>query len=354
MLRFLFLLALALTLAACAEDIETPVGTFPADTARVAAVPTASLPPDAEGPLVVYTSQEARIAEPLVARFREATGLDVQIRYVDDAALVAQLQTEGDRTPADVVWTATAGPLAALAEADLFTILPDSFRVLPGAFVPTEGEWMPVSVRFRGLAYAPTRVDSAALPASVTELAEWEGGRIGWAPTSAAFRDALTAYWLQGGEDAARDWLRAMDDRATAVPADSLLVEALLAEEIDLALTDHTHALRDSSGLAFAVFAPGDAGNAAVVSGAGVLDTSPRQRAARRFVGFLLSRGVQAFLAQSVAEVPVVAGVAPPARFVPLAAALEIAPRLDVERFGDLEATFDLLRAAGLLPSEDA
>ena len=112
---------------------------------------------------------------PLVDLFRETTGVDVEVRYTDDAALLAALAEEGDRSPADVLWAGTPGALGVAAERSLLTLLPDSLRVLPGGFVPASGLWTPITVRFRVLAYAPSRVDTTALPTSVTPPSR--GGR---------------------------------------------------------------------------------------------------------------------------------------------------------------------------------
>lgn len=355
MLRLLPLLLFALVFSACGSEVEAPTDLTPADTARIAAVSTADLPPDAEGPLVVYTGRKESLVGPLVDLFTEQTGIEVEVRYADDAALLAQMQEEGDRSPADVFWANTAGALGAAVEANLLTVLPDSFRVLPGAFVPSSGEWVPVTVRFRVLAYAPGRVDSTALPSSVTELPEAEAlaGRIGWTPTYSSFQDFLTGYRLQGGDEAAASWIAAMQAAdAQAYTSNGPMLDALVAGEIDAALTNHYYVLRkqaEGADLAYTFFTPGDPGNLALVTGAGVLDTSARQRAARRFIAFLLTEEAQAFAAETTREVPVIAGAPSPEGFIPFETAVEYAPRLDVERLRELDETLRLLRDQALL-----
>ncbi|HIG75445.1 MAG TPA: extracellular solute-binding protein [Bacteroidetes bacterium] len=355
MLRPLSLFALALVFAACGGEPEPAAVETPADTARVSAIPTAELPPDAEGPLVVYTGRKESLVGPLVEQFREQTGRDVEVRYADDAALIAQLQEEGDRSPADVLWSNTAGALGAATQANLLTVLPDSIRVLPGSFVPAGGQWVPVTVRFRVLAYAPDRVDADQLPSSVVDLPQTAAleGRIGWTPTYSSFQDFLTAYRLLGSDDAAAEWVTEMQESgAKAYPSNTPMLEALLAGEIDVALTNHYYVLRkkaEGANLDYTFFSPGDAGNLALVTGAGVLDTSQRQRAARRFVAFLLSPAAQAFAAETTKEVPVTAGAPSPEGFVPFETATNYSPKLEVERLRELDETLRLLRDQGLL-----
>ena len=350
-------LLLLFVLAACGGDATEAAdpGAPEADTARVAAVPDEALPDDAEGPLVVYTGRKESLVGPLVERFREETGLDVEVRYADDAALLATLAEEGDRSPADVFWANTAGALGTAAERDLFTVLPPSLRVLPGQFVPASGEWVPVTVRFRVLAYDPARVDSSALPASVTDLPGVEAlnGRVGWTPTYSSFQDFLTAFRLVGNAEQAGEWIGAMQaSGAQTYASNSPMLDALVAGEIDAALTNHYYVLRknaDGADLAIHAFAPGDPGNLALVTGAGVLDTSARQRAARRFVAFLLTPEAQAFAVETTREIPVIVGAPSPEGFVPFETAAQLAPRIDVERLRELDGTLALLRDRGLL-----
>ncbi|MEL6614616.1 MAG: extracellular solute-binding protein [Bacteroidota bacterium] len=351
------LLLVAFLASACGGDSTAPADSpeAPADTARVSAIPDAELPPDAEGPLVIYTGRKESLVGPLVDQFREATGIEVEVRYADDAALLATLAEEGDRSPADLLWSNTAGALGTATERGLFTVLPDSVRVLPGQFVPASGEWIPVTVRFRVLAYDPARVDSAALPTSVDDLPGVEAlqGRIGWTPTYSSFQDFVTALRVEGSDEMAGTWIDAMETSgAKAYPSNSPMLEALVAGEIDAALTNHYYVLRknaDGANLAFHAFAPGDPGNLAMVTGAGVLDTSTRQRAARRFVAFLLSPEAQAFAAETTREIPVTVGAPSPEGFLPFETAAQLAPSISVERLSELDGTLTLLRDRGLL-----
>ncbi|MEM6327783.1 MAG: extracellular solute-binding protein [Bacteroidota bacterium] len=357
MLRILSLFSLVFVLAACGSETDAPATDTdaPADTASVSAVPTADLPDDADGPLVVYAGRKESLVGPLVEQFTAQTGIEAEVRYADDAALLAQMQEEGDRSPADVFWANTAGALGAAVEADLLTVLPDSLRVIPGAFVPSSGQWMPVTVRFRVLAYAPDRVDETALPGTIAALTSTEAleGRIGWTPTYSSFQDFLTALRLQSGEEATREWISGMQAAgAKTYASNTAMLDALIAGEIDVAPTNHYYVLRkqaEGADIAYTFFAEGDTGNLALVTGAGVLDTSARQRAARQFLAFLLTSDAQTFSAETTREVPVIAGVPSPEGFVGFEAASAFAPPVDVEQLRELEGTLRILRDEGLL-----
>lgn len=343
--------AAVVALAACGDRPATDAP--PAD----AAAPRA----DASGPLVVYAGRREVLVGPLVERFRAATGIDVQVRYGSDAELLAALAEEGAASRASLFWANTAGALGAARTQGLLSAAPDSLLARPAGFVPSGGAWVPVTVRFRVLAYAPDRVDAASLPARALDLPAQAAlaGRIGWTPTYSSFQDFVTALRVVHGEAAAREWLdgvRAL--RAKAYPSNGPMLEALAAGEIDVALTNHYYVMRAQADDAHAGRAPrlaihhfetGDVGNLALVTGAGILARAPHPTAAARFLSFLLTPEAQAFAATEVQEVPVMAGAPAPAGFLAPDAARALSPALDFERLADLDATLALMRAAGLL-----
>jgi iron(III) transport system substrate-binding protein len=344
----LLLLALPLFVA-CAEDAEE------------AAPPEAEVA-DAEGPLVIYAGRRDVLVGPLVERFEQETGLDVEVRYGTDAELLATIQEEGEAARADLFWANTAGALGAASAAGLLAPLPDSLLRKPAAFVPSGGQWVPVTTRFRVLAYNPQRVDTTALPASVMDLPQRTDlqGRVGWTPAYSSFQDFVTALRLTRGEEAAAQWIEGMKALAPkAYESNTPMLEALAAGEIDVALTNHYYVLRLLEGdnasadgpppVATHHFAEGDLGNLALVTGAGLLRTAAHPTAARRFLAYLLSEPAQAFAVGEVNEYPVAPGTTLPSSFLPFDRAVALSPSLDFERLSDLDATLDLLRRQGLL-----
>ena len=306
---------------------------------------------------MVYAGRSQSLVDGVVDRFRQETGIEVEVRYGSDAEMLAALQEEGAASPADVFWANTAGALGAAVEAGLLQTAPDSLLARPQAFAPSGGRWVPVTARFRTLAYDPGDVDPATLPASVLDLPQQTAlrGRIGWTPTYSSFQDFVTALRLTEGDDAARQWVegvRALDP--VAYGSNTPMLEALAAGEIDVALTNHYYILRVSeaadgpSPVATHRFQAGDPGNLALVTGAGLLETSDHDAAAARFLSFLLSDAEQQRAAQDNYEYPVV-GVETPGYLVPLDQARGLGPEIDFERLRDIDATLALLRDQELL-----
>ncbi len=334
----------------------------------------------AAGELVVYSGRSEVLVEPLVERFEAQTGIRVKVRYGRDAELLATLAEEGARSPADLFWANTAGALGAAVNEGFLVPLPEDLLAQPEAFTPSSGRWVPLTARFRVLAYNPEVLSAEALPESVMDLPEHTelAGRIGWTPNYSSFQDFITAMRHLYGPEATLKWLEGMKAlRPKAYASNSAMLEDLVAGEIDVALTNHYYILRlkhgieegeyegheeeeeeheeeeheADSGLPLATyhFAEGDVGNLALVTGIGLLKTAKNEAAALEFIRFLLSEEAQAYAAEEVGEYPVVAGVRLPGFMLPQDEALELSPEFDFEQLRDLEETLDLLREAGLL-----
>ncbi len=340
--------------------------------------------------LVIYSGRSEALVEGLVDLFEEETGLPVEVRYGTDAQLLATLEEEGERSPADLFWANTTGALGAASNAGLLSTLPDSLLARPEAFVPSSGLWVPVTTRFRVLAYNPNKVNAADLPASVMDLPALTTfkGRIGWTPAYSSFQDFITALRELKGPDATRAWLDGMKTlEPKAYTSNTPMIQALAAGEIDLALTNHYYILRalyageegeyeeededeehdegahegeehegeehEAEGhadlpIATYHFAPGDVGNLALVTGAGLLKTS-KHAAAERFLAFLLSPEAQRYAAREVHEYPVMQVGRLPRYLLQQDEALQLSPAFDFEKLRDLDATLELLRAEGVL-----
>lgn len=325
--------------------------------------------------LVVYSGRSKPLVDSLVQVYRAQSGVPVSVRYGTDAQLLAALQEEGSRSPADVFWANTAGALTQAGEASLLVDLPGTLLERPGSFVPESGLWTPLTARFRVLAYNADRVDSDDLPDTVLDLPELEqyAGRIGWTPAYSSFQDFVTAMREIHGADTTRAWINAMQTLdPKGYGSNTPMVQAIAAGEIDVALTNHYYVFRLRYGgpegefehaevgetppvadpeapVEMYHFATGDVGNLALATGAAQLATSDQPGDARRFLQFLLSDQAQRFAATRVNEYPVVEDVEVPAYMTPVREMLQISPAFDYEQLSDLGATLRLLRDEGVL-----
>lgn len=309
-----------------------------------------------EGRLVVYSGRNENLIGPIIERFREETGVEVEVRYGDTAELAATLLEEGDRSPADVFIAQDAGALGAVAREGLFRELPEGIlsRVEP-RFRSPEGMWVGLSGRARVVVYNTQHLSEADLPASIFDFTDprWKG-RIGWAPTNGSFQAFVTAMRAVHGEDATRRWLEGiLANEPRSYPSNAPIVEAVAAGEIDVGFVNHYYLLQlkaergDDFPAANYYPADGDIGALVNVAGAGILRSAAHPQAAERFLEYLLSEDAQRYFAESTFEYPLVQGVPAPEDVPPLESVKT--PDVDLSDLWDLEGTLELLRDVGAL-----
>ena len=304
--------------------------------------------------LTIYSGRGQSLVEPLVKQFEAETGIRVQVRYGTDAQILAALQEEGSRSPADLFWANTAGALGQASAKGLLRPLGETLLEKPIAFVPASRTWVPVTVRLRVLAYNPDRIKAEELPESLLDLprfAREKGlvGRVGWTPTYSSFQDMVAGMIALYGEEKTREWLLAMKALAPkAYPSNPAMLDAIRAGEVDLGSTNHYYVVRFRRAgyrLGMHHFRDGDAGNLALVTGAGLLKTSKNLAAATRF---LLSPQAQQYFVGNLGEYPLVRRVALDPNLLPLEEALAKSPKLDFEKL-PLDRALRLLRETGVL-----
>ncbi|MCX8087740.1 MAG: iron ABC transporter substrate-binding protein [Meiothermus ruber] len=304
--------------------------------------------------LTIYTGRGQGLVEPLVKQFEAETGIKVNVRYGRDAEILAALQEEGRRSPADVFWANTAGALGVASERGLLVRLGDSITRIPSHFVPASRLWVPLTIRLRVLAYNPSRVKPEDLPKSIMDLPKLTQykGRIGWTPTYSSFQDMIAAMVAQYGEARTRQWIsemKALEPKSYA--SNPAMMEAIRAGEIDLGSTNHYYIqryVRAGQPIATYYFADGDVGGLALVTGAGILKTSKNPASANRFLLWLLSPKGQQFFASEIIEYPVTKGVVLTSSLLPINQAVAKSPKVDFEKL-PLDTALKLLREAGLL-----
>jgi iron(III) transport system substrate-binding protein len=338
---------LALLLGACQS---APGGNGPDATD-----PGATDGTDAAQTLTVYSGRNEELVGPLITQFRDATGIDVEVRYGDTAELANLILTEGENSPADVFFAQDAGALGAVARDGLLTELPSELldRV-DSRFRSPAGEWVGVSGRARVVAYNTDNVDEADLPDSIFGFTdpEWSG-RIGWAPTNGSFQAFVTALRVLEGDERTREWLEGIEANDPKVyEGNNPALDAVIAGEVDVAFVNHYYLMRrldedPNVSAANYYLTGGDPGALVNVAGAGILSTSDAADAGRQFVEFLLSDEAQEYFATETKEYPLVEGVEPDADLPPLS---EIGtPDIDLSDLADLEGTLELLQEVGVL-----
>lgn len=312
----------------------------------------------AQQSLTIYSGRAKTFVEPVVQQFQQQTGIKVNVRYGTDAQLVAALQEEGTRSPADIFWGNSVGALGELSEGKKFTKLGTSlFRGISADYAPDSKDWLPTTLRFRVLAYNNTKFKPEQLPASILDLPKMTSlkGRIGWTVSYPSFQDFLAGMIAKHGEATTKQWL---EDMKALQPRDYKtsnvgMLEAIRSGEIDVGLTNHYYVQRVNR-LNYPVethfFKAGDIGNLGNATGAAILQSSKNRAAAARFLQALVSKDAQTFFLSVNFEYPVTGNILQPTTMLPYSDVVKRSPRLaptDLPR--NIEKAQKLLRDAGLL-----
>lgn len=318
-----------------------------------AAVAACSGGGDAE--LTIYSGRNAELIKPLLDQFAEETDTRIAVRYGDSAELALIIDTEGDRSPADVFISQSPGAMDYLSSKDRLDVLPEgALAAVPAEFESASGEWVGLSGRARTLVYNTEQVDEADLPASVLDLADprYEG-MVGVAPTNGSFQDFVTAMRQASGDEATGAFLRGLADNGARTYANNnAIVQAVARGEVSMGLVNHYYNVRakaedPSLPTENHFFEAGDLGNLILVTGAGKVRGTDRAEQADRFIEFMLSEQAQTYLSEETKEYPLAAGVQPSEGLPPLESIP--APSEDLSSLGDdLAGTVALIQEAGL------
>ena len=307
-----------------------------------------------EDPLLIYSGRGEELVGPLIERFRESSGLEVEVRYAGSTELASTLLEEGSTTDADIFLAQDPASLG-LAAPLMATLPSEVIATVPARFRDRASRWVGVSGRIRAIIYDRDQVQVSELPNSIDDLLNprW-ANMIGVAPTNGSFLAFVAAMILDRGESAALEWLQGLAAlEPLDYPKNSPIVAAADAGEVGLGLVNHYYLLRlqaEGGGKRAAnhFLSAGDPGSLVMPSGVAVLSNSDQSEDAHRFIEFLLSEQSQRYFAEQTYEYPLAAGVRPAASLPPI----DSIPSPDIE-LSDLhtalERATDLVAEAGLL-----
>lgn len=290
----------------------------------------------------VYSARQEVLIAPLMERFTDETGIEVNLVAGKADALISRLRSEGRNTPADVLLTVDAGNLnEAHEEEDLFQpVESETLEThIPSSYRDPDGHWYGLSLRSRIIVYDPEQVDPEADGLSDYEdLADeqWED-RICIRSSDNVYNQSLVASLIaHNGVEATEEWARGLVDNMARSPqgGDRDQIRAVAAGECDLAVVNSYYlagmheadeAADREAAESVRLLWPNQAGRGAHVnvSGAGVIRHSENRDNALRLLEFLAGEEAQAWYAEANQEYPVRPGI-------------EISDTL--EQFGEFEA----------------
>ena len=274
--------------------------------------------------ITIYNAQHAQTTAALVSAFTKATGIQVRVKSDGEDVLTAQIEQEGDRSPADVFITENSNWLQQLDNEGLLEKLePPTLANIPARDEAPNGDWIGVTARFSALIYNPAKISASQLPTSVLQLADPQyRGKLEIAPAETDFWPIVSSVARVKGTAATLAWLRALKNNAggnAAIPDNETVTADINNGTTALALINHYYYYRyvaeqgqSAVHAKLAYLAPGDPGSVEDVAGAAILKSSQHPAAAQRFLAFMTSPAGQKVIAASDSfEYPLHPGIKP-------------------------------------------
>lgn len=272
----------------------------------------------------VYSARKEALIKPLLERFTEASGIEVNLLTAKAGELLSRIKNEGQNTPADLLITVDAGNLHRAQEAGVLQPVSSEIldRAVPATYREPEGYWYGLSLRARVIFRSADRVDAAAI-SSYEELADsrWDNS-ICIRSSSNIYNQSLVASMIaRHGVEATEDWAEGLVENMARPPqgGDTDQLRALAAGECDLAVANTYYFGRLLKGSEedravaekIEIVWPNQEGRGAHVniSGGAVTRHAPNPENAVRLLEFLVSPESQRWYAEVNNEFPVLRGL---------------------------------------------
>lgn len=277
--------------------------------------------------LNIYSSRHYPSDELLFGKFKEETGITVNLVQGGAAALVERIKLEGENSPADIFITTDAANLWRAQEAGLFQPVTSDHlkKVIPAQFHEPTGLWYAFATRARVIVYNKEKVKPSDLSTYEALTApEWKGRVLSRSSNNEYVQSMTAALIAHIGEEKAEAWAKGIVANFARAPkgGDIDQIRAVAAGEADVAIVNHYYFARllasdkpedKATTDKVAIFFPDQDsfGTHINVSGAGVTAHAPHKEAAIKFLEYLASPEAQEIFAHANNEFPILDGVAP-------------------------------------------
>jgi iron(III) transport system substrate-binding protein len=292
--------------------------------AFVALVAALLVPAQAADVVNVYSARHYDTDDEIYDNFTKQTGIEVKLIEGDSDALLARLEREGARSPADIFMAVDAGRLYQAEQREIFAATRSEVLEsrVPASLRHPDGLWFGLSKRARIMLVSKDRVAGGAI-SSYEDLADpkWKG-KVLIRSSSNVYNQSLVGSILHAhGEAAAEEWAQGLVANFARTPqgGDRDQIKAVAAGEGDVAVANSyyfarmlagTPEEREAAAQVRVVFPnQGDRGTHVNISGAGVLKSAPNRDNAVKFLEYLTSDAAQKIYAGGNFEYPVVEGV---------------------------------------------
>ena len=269
----------------------------------------------------LYSARKEELIKPLLDRFTDETGIQVNLVTGKDDALLERLKSEGLNSPADLFNTADAGRLYRARAANVLQPVASEAlaEAVPENLRDPEGYWFGLSQRARPVFYVTDRVNPGEL-STYEDLADprWRG-RICVRSSNNIYNQSLVASMIATrGEQATETWVRGLvanfarpprggdRDQIKAAAAGLCVLAIANTYYYGMMLSGSDESQKEAAGRV-AIFWPNqaDRGTHVNVSGSGLTAAARTRDSALKLMEYLVSPEAQRWYAETNHEYPV-------------------------------------------------
>lgn len=274
------------------------------------------------GELTVYSSRNATYLKPLLDQYSHDTSISVSFLMSSPSQLMARMQVEGEKSPADLLLVTGAGNLAAAeAKGLLSSVASQTLKNnVPKHLTSANNQWFALSKRARTIVYNSDKVD-------VNELEDYKGladikwkGKLCLRTSESEYNRTLIAMLIkQNGEQNTVKMLTGWVSNLATKPfkEDAHILEAISQGQCDVGIVNsyyYARLKRKERGTSLKLFWPNQ-NNTGVhmnITGVGLSAHAPNRAQAIDFIEWLTTKRPQATYARLSMEYPVNPKVYPP------------------------------------------
>jgi iron(III) transport system substrate-binding protein len=269
----------------------------------------------------IYSYRQPELIKPLTDAFTAQTGVKVNVAFLAKG-MIERLAAEGDRSPADLVFTVDIARLSAVVEGG-FTAPVESDVLdanVPENLRDPDGHWFGLTTRARIIYASKERVSDGEVT-TYEDLAspKWEG-RICTRSGTNAYNVALTSAVIEHkGMEGAKTWLQGVKNNLARKPQgnDRAQVKAIWSGQCDISVgntyymgqmlaDEEQKEWANSVRIVFPTFE--DGGTHVNVSGVALIKSAPNKNNAIKMMEFLTSPKAQEIYAAANFEYPIAPG----------------------------------------------
>jgi iron(III) transport system substrate-binding protein len=273
--------------------------------------------------VVVYTSVDQVVSEPILRDFEKQSGLTVRAVFdteeTKSTGVLNRLVAEAAHPQADVFWSGDpVRPFVLIKRGLVAPYESPNAAGIPPTFRASDGSWTGFAARVRVLLVNKNRVPASATPRSIRDLADprWKGATAIANPLFGTTTMHVAAVFSIWGDEQGRAFLQALKDNQARIASSNGEVKRLVATgEVAFGVADTDdaqEALADHAPIEV-VFPDQDGiGTLVMPTTVSLMRGSPHPDAGKKLIDYLLRPEVEQRLAEAAAHVPLRAGVQTP------------------------------------------